>query len=80
MLHYAKTSRGLEPKFKFKFKSLPSISTGDFSISSLTHKIILGPTFSSPMAKSTFEKMLTIVGKQELIEKVSVSDIPFRPL
>ncbi len=80
MLGYAKTNRGLEPKLKFKFKSLPSISTGEFSMSSLTHKIILGPTFSSPMAKSTFEKMLTLVGKPELIGKVSVSDIPFRPL
>lgn len=80
MLDYAKTSRGLEPKLKFKFKSLPSISTGELSISSLTHKIILGPTFSSLMAKSTFEKMLMLVRKPELICKVCVSDIPFRPL
>lgn len=80
MLGYAKTARGLEPKLKFKFKSLESISTGEFSISSLTHKIILGPAFSSPMARSTFERMLDIVEKPELKEKVSVSDIPFRPL
>ncbi len=80
MLGYTKTSRGLEPKLKFKFKSLPSITTGEFSISSLTYKIILGPTFSSPMAKSTFEKMLSLVGKPELINRISVSDIPFRPL
>lgn len=80
MLGYAKTFRGLEPKLKFKFKALESISNAEFSISSLTHKIILGPSFSSPMSKSTFERMLDIVGKPELKEKVSVSDIPFRPL
>lgn len=80
MLGYAKTNRGLEPKLKFKFKSLPSITTGEFSISSVTHKIILGPSFSTPMSKSTFEKMLILLGKPELINKVSVSDIPFRPL
>lgn len=80
MLSYAKTNRGLEPKLKFKFESIPSITTGEFSISSLTHKIILGPSFSSPMSKSTFERMLALVEKPELINKVSVSDIPFRPL
>ena len=80
MLGYTKTNRGLEPKLKFKFKSLPSISTSEFSISSLTHKIILGPAFSSHMAKSTFEKMLMLIKKPELICKVCISDIPFRPL
>lgn len=80
MLGYAKTARGLEPKLKFKFKALESISNGGFSISSLTHQIILGPTFSSLMSKSMFERMLDIVGKPELKEKVSVSDIPFRTI
>ena len=80
MLGYAKTVRGLEPKLKFKFEGRESISSGEFSISSLTHKIILGPSFSSPMALSTFIRMLDIVGKPELKEKVSVSDIPFRPI
>ena len=80
MLGYAKTIRGLEPKLKFKFKGRESISSGEFSISSLTCKIILGPSFSSPMAVSTFVRMLDLVGKPELKEKVSVSDIPFRPI
>lgn len=80
MLGYAKTTRGLEPKFKFKFEGRESISRSEFSISSLTYKIILGPSFSSPMALSTFARMLDLVGKPELKERVSVSDIPFRPM
>ncbi len=80
MLGYAKTFRGLEPKLKFKFKGRESISGNEFSISSLTYKIILGPSFSSPMALSTFVRMLDLVSKPELKERVSVSDIPFRPI
>lgn len=79
ILGYALTSRGLEPKLKFKFKALESISASDLSIRNLTYKIILGPSFSSPMAKSTFSRMLDVIGKPELKEKVVASEIPFRP-
>ena len=80
MLHYAVGRRGIEPKFKFKICPIEGVTSNDLSIEKIIHKIILGPSVSSPLAISAVKRMLEKVGKHELTSKVIASTTPFRPL
>lgn len=80
MYSYFIGPRGIEPKLKFKLTPVPDFMSQDFSLIKLIDRIILGPTTSSPLAKATIFRMLDIIGKSELKEKVYTSTIPFRPL
>lgn len=78
LLHYAVTSRGLEPRLKFPVKPIEGITTDNLTLTKLIDRIILGPTANSPLAISTLFRVLDATGKGELKEKVVASTIPYR--
>jgi len=68
----------IEPKLKLT--PVPDFMSPDLSLITLIDRIILGPGTSSPLAKATIFRMLDIVGKSELKEKVRTSTILFRSI
>ncbi|MBM3562627.1 MAG: DUF2971 domain-containing protein [Alphaproteobacteria bacterium] len=77
MIDYAVTSRGIEPKLKFKVQPLPGFIEDDVSLEKVIHRIILGPTISSPLAQASVAKMLDHIAPV-LKTHVVASSIPFR--
>jgi len=83
-LDYFIGPRGLEPKLKYKFGPAlrPESGTGDDLetgvLSDILEFIILGPTVSSPLARSSFTRMLQRIGKGNLSDRVFPSTIPLR--
>jgi hypothetical protein len=78
MIDYSIGPRGIEPKLKLKIRPISGLTQDDLSLSKLIHKIILGPSHSSPLALISLAKMLDRVGP-ELKDRVVGSMIPFRP-
>jgi hypothetical protein len=77
---YAIGTRGVEPKLKFKIQPLPNEPHETWTFSTILERIILGPSVSSPLARSSVMRMLETMGKHEFREKVVSSTIPLRPL
>lgn len=77
-LHYAIGKNGIEPKLKFKFEPTPSLTSDDFSLDKLLHKILLGPSLSTPLAILSFQRMLELCNRGNFSGKVSASGIPYR--
>jgi len=79
MLGYWIGPRGTEPKLKLKIEALPGLPGEAVTLSQLIDRVILGPSFlSSPLARSTVLRMLDVVGKPELKDRIKSSTIPFR--
>lgn len=75
---YVIGDRGVEPKLKLLIGG-ENYSDKTWNLSTITKKIILGPTISSPIAKKSVVRMLEKLGVGELKDKVSTSGIPLRP-
>lgn len=78
MFDYAVGNRGLEPKLKLKIDPNAVQNYGNGYSTDVIDKIILGPSFSHPLAKGTMHRMLEKVGKPELKDRVVASTIPYR--
>lgn len=78
MLGYFNGPRGVEPKLKLKFNedTPPPLN---IKFSDIIASIILGPTTSSVLAVSSVKRMLEVIGKPELKERLVASTIPLRP-
>ena len=76
--HYHYGPHGIEPKLKLPTRPIAGVISEEFSMDSLIAKIIIGPTEASPLKEATVKRMLTAIGKPELVEKLVTSDIPFR--
>lgn len=77
MIDYAITSRGIEPKLKFKVQPLAGFIEDDVSLDKIIDRIILGPTLSSPLGQASVAKMLDRIAPA-LKTRVVASSIPFR--
>jgi hypothetical protein len=55
---YSIGARGIEPRLKFKIAPALGITASDFSMEKVVHRIILGPTTSSPLALEAFRRLL----------------------
>jgi len=80
MQNYFNGTRGVEPKLKLKIEPIEAVTAPDFSLGKIVHSILLGPTTSSPLAIRSVTRMLEVVGKPELIERLVASTIPYRPV
>ena len=80
MIGYHVAPRGIEPKLKFKVAPIEGFTSSDLSLSKIVSGILLGPTTSSIMAVRSFSRMLDLIGKQEMKERVQASSIPFRAI
>lgn len=78
MLHYAIGKQGVEPKLKLKIEPIAGVSADDLSLEKIVCQIVLGPSVSSPLAKSVVRRMLETIGKQVLADKLVTSTTPFR--
>ena len=78
MFSYWNGPRGLEPKLKFDVRPIDGLTDPNLSLSNLIHSIILGPTQSMPFAKAMVQRMLTEIGKPEMVDRVVSSKIPYR--
>lgn len=77
LIDYAIGPRGIEGKLKLKIAPLAGFIEDDFSLEKIVHRIILGPTISSPLARGAVAKMLDRHAP-ELKDRVVASSIPFR--
>jgi hypothetical protein len=77
-LGYFVGPNGVEPKLKFKIEPIQGVTSADLSLTKITDRIILGPSVSSPIAQSTFQRLLRQCGEPLLADKVFASTIPFR--
>ncbi|MHA1127684.1 MAG: DUF2971 domain-containing protein, partial [Alphaproteobacteria bacterium] len=78
MFGYFNGARGIEPKLKLKLEPLTGAIGESFNFADIIDSIILGPTTSSPLALMATKRMLKSCGKEELIERLKSSSIPFR--
>jgi hypothetical protein len=80
MFHYLNDARGVEPKLRLKIAPLNGVTDDQLSLERVVDRILLGPSTSSPLAKRSVERMLEIIGKPQMKERVLASSIPFRAL
>lgn len=79
MRHYYNGPRGVEPKLKFKIEPLKDFTTDDFCFEKIVASILLGPSTSSLLAELSIKRMLEVIGKPELNDRIVASSIPLRP-
>lgn len=75
---YRNGEKGIEPIMKVDIKNNRKLIGDDFNLFQYIYKIILGPTAHGLFTDKSFERMLTIINREELIEKVFYSSIPLR--
>ncbi|WP_425658148.1 DUF2971 domain-containing protein [Roseobacter sp. EG26] len=75
---YSNGLHGLHPKLKLEIKPLSGALSEGTELTNIIDRIIIGPSASSPIAKMAGERMLRSLNKEELIEKLHMSSIPFR--
>jgi hypothetical protein len=80
MFNYSIGPRGAEPKLRMKIAPIEGLTTHDLSLEKLTERIILGPSLSSPMAHKAVLRMLALLNKEILSNRVHASTIPFRSI
>lgn len=78
LLGYHLGPRGPEPKLKYR--PIPELGSTIDNIDELIDRIILGPMSSSPLVEKTIKRMLELLGKAHLAERVYASTIPFRTM
>ncbi len=78
MFHYWIGPRGVEPKLRFKIAPIQGLTSDDLSLSKIVERIILGPSLSSPLARTAVLRMIERLDKPALKERIYASTIPFR--
>jgi hypothetical protein len=78
MFHYWVGPRGVEPKLRLKFAPVNGVVPNDVSMEKIVNRIILGPSLSSPLARTAILRMLDRLNKRYLSDRVCASRIPFR--
>lgn len=79
MLHNQNGPRGVEPKPRFKIAPFDGVTAPDLSLQKIVAKILLGPSTLSPLAHRSVARMLEVIGKPELTDRLVASTIPLRP-
>ncbi len=77
LIDYVIGPRGIEGKLKLKIAPMAGFIEDDISLDKIIHRIILGPTISSPLARAAVKKMLDRHAPQ-LKDRIAASTIPFR--
>jgi hypothetical protein len=76
---YFISPRGVEPKLKFKIAPVLGGQPESLSLANLVEFILLGPSISSPIAKSAFSRILSDTCLKDFGDRVFASTIPLRP-
>lgn len=79
MFGYHIRNERVEPKLKLKPGLISKISgQPSVQLHDLVDRIILGPSASSPMATASVKRMLSLLGKPMLADKIFASSTPYR--
>jgi hypothetical protein len=79
MFSYHNDWNGIAPKLKLDLSKKSVVFSNQLELSDCISQIILGPSsVSSPVHIRAFERMLSMIGKPELLSKVTTSEIPYR--
>jgi Protein of unknown function (DUF2971) len=78
MQHYLNGPRGVEPKLKLKLEPTEGVTDLEFVPSNILANILLGPSTSSALAVRSVERMLELIQKPELKDRLIASKIPLR--
>lgn len=78
MQHYFNGPRGVEPKLHFKVAPIEGVTSPDLSFDKILSAMLLGPSTSSPLAVLSVKRMLDVIGKSELKDRLIASSIPLR--
>ena len=73
-------TRGVEPKLALDIRPLEPVMQNDITLKNLLTKIIIGPTNSTPRSVMSYKKMLGMIEREQFIDLVHASTIPFRHL
>lgn len=79
MRDYKNNKGSIEPILKLRLDECAKEYGASLRLDEITDSIILGPTHSSALAVRSVQRMLELVGKSGLIDRVIPSSIPFRP-
>ena len=74
---YRIKANGIEPRMKFKLEFIEGVTDTDFSLSKILSQIILGPSFSTHLARASALKMFERLSPI-LKDRVVASGIPYR--
>jgi hypothetical protein len=77
-LAYHNGPRGIEPKLKLPIAPNAAFGDQNVSLERLVHSIILGPSASSNIAVRSVQRMLELLNRTELAQRVQDSTIPYR--
>jgi hypothetical protein len=77
-LGYHNGVRGIEPKLKLPVAPNAAFGDQDISLERLVHSIILGPSASSAIAVRSVQRMLELLSRPILAQRVQGSTIPYR--
>ena len=80
MFHYAISSRGVQPKLRYKVLPIEGVTAPDLSLEKIIDRIILGPTISTPLATASVRRMFDVLDHPNLKPKLRPSTIPFRSI
>ncbi|HVZ69515.1 MAG TPA: DUF2971 domain-containing protein [Rhizomicrobium sp.] len=80
MFGYSLSSRGVEPKLKFRVSPVHGVTADDLSLEKIVNRIVLGPTTSSMLSHKSVVRMLNLLKHPLLADRVVASTIPLRPL
>ncbi|WP_085906039.1 DUF2971 domain-containing protein [Kiloniella majae] len=78
MKSYFNGPNGIEPKLKLQFDLLNKMLPEPLEFEEIIHRIIIGPSSASVLSERSTKLMLEMIGKQNLVPKVSSSSTPFR--
>jgi hypothetical protein len=78
MLGYFINGGIVEPKLKFKIAPIDGAAEGGITLEQFVTKIILGPRGASARSKMALQRMLQMLGKPALAERVVTSSTPYR--
>lgn len=78
MLGYVNGPRGVQPKLKLKIAPLPGAIPDGVTLNNLIAQILLGPTTSSSLAQRSVRRMLDLIERSELKDRLGASTIPLR--
>jgi hypothetical protein len=79
-LSYVIGKQGVEPKLKFKIEPMALDKPEVWAFDEILDRIILGPSLSSMLARSSIIRMLQVIGRPTFGPKVISSGIPLRPI
>ncbi len=78
-LSYFNGPRGVEPKLKLPIAPMPEFGNNQpFTLETIVHKLILGPTVSSVLSVESTKRMLETLKRPALAQRVIASRIPYR--